>query len=603
MIDPLTALLMFGGTAISAISAGQAASQQSASAKKQAETQQQMSEEQLQFQREGAVLGMEAGLEEQRRRQQEAAFRAGKLEDVVGLFEGLQGPQFQAVSPMSIQAQQVATPAAISAERVGAQTLGESMDVGAMRDIAQQLAAEDSGVDLRRAAMRELEMGGESLNAMLAAQGVRGSGFGAMQARGMTGDVMAGLARDISQQRMQALTGAASIYQGAGGLSTQREMANQDALLRAALANQQAGLSADIATGEMGMQTALANQAAMLDAARANQVAELQAAGMNMEQAQAVADFNMRRTTEMGAIYQDEAFGANAPLDLSRSENLLQEYRRRWNVPGGNYGDGAGGQGFGHMGMRVPMPEQLLSGIEGMMGGGPTLTPTVEPKPTRKTTRSTSVTPTVEPRVTPAVEPRITPAVEPRREVARSTAEVAREREDTPPTRSINRRNINETPAPRSSTRTPPPPPRERNTSRSDRVTAAVQPRSANTFIPLDGKKTTTDSSKRLTSGTSSSNSKPKTIKRRRVTTGTQGRSGTTTSRSTTSRSTSSNTTLGRQGGNTSTRPVSTGSNASGTRVTSTTGASLTPGPSTKKVTSAPSKTTSTHKRFFTRGR
>jgi hypothetical protein len=597
VIDPLTALILFGGSAVSAIGAAQAASQKSAAAKKQAETQQEMSEEQLQFQREGAVLGMEAGLEEQRRRQQEAAFRAGKLEDVVGLFEGLQGPQFQAVSPMGIQAQQIATPAAISAERVGAETLGESVDVGAMRDIAQQLAAQDSGVDLRRAAMRELDVGGESLNAMLAAQGVRGSGFGAMQARGMAGDVMAGLARDISQQRMQALTGAANIYQGAGGLSTQREMANQDALLRAALANQQAGLSADIATGEMGMQTALANQSAMLDAARANQVAELQAAGMNMEQAQAVADFNMQRTMQMGNIYQDEAFGANAPLDLSRSENLLQEYRRRWNVPGGNYGDGEqqSGTTLKDTLMRMPgVKDNFFNSI------GANRPPPPAPEPKKTTSR--------------ALENPVTPAVEPRREAARSASSAAREREDTAPTRSITRRNINETPtpaprsstrtppppppAPRSSTRTPPPPPptSNRTTSSSGRFTAAVQPRTANTFISLDGKKTTTDSSKKLTSGTSSSTSKPRTTTSRSITkprtttsrsitTGTQGGSGTTTWRSTTSRAT----TKGTQGGSTWT--------------TSATGASLTPGPSTKKVTSAPSKTTSTNKRFFTRGR
>lgn len=437
--DLLGNLFGFGGEKAKA-DAERAASEAATAA------QERIAAEELQYQREAGLLGFEGGLAEQRRRQQEAAFRAGKLEDVVGLFENLQGPQFQAFSPTSIQATQVAAPGPISAERVGYETLGPSSDVAAMRELAQQLSAEDSGVDLRRAAMRELDLGGESLNAMLAAQGVRGSGYGAMQARGMAGDVMSNLARDISQQRMQALTGAANIYQGAGGLATQREMSNQEGLLRAALANQQAGLQAGIATGEMGMQAALANQGALLDAARANQAAELQAAGMSMDQAQALANFQLAQAQNIGNIYSDEAFGANAPLDLSREEALLEEYRRRWNVPGGNYGPD--GERLGHTGMDIVRmmaggQDNLLDMIGANRPPPPaTVTPAVEPRRTTSRALENPITPAVEPRRTTgrSTSNTVAPAVEPRRTVARSTTNAAREREDTAPTRRFNTR-------------------------------------------------------------------------------------------------------------------------------------------------------------------
>jgi len=254
----------------------QKANAQKSAAKQQAD----IAREELQFSRESGLLGFEAGIAEQRRRQQEAAFRAGKLEDVASMFQGLQGPSggYQSVT---------------------AQQVGPLAQVAEMEDIAREMRAQEGSLDLRRAAMRELDLGGDAMNAALAASGVRGSGFGASQVRGMTGDVLGGLAQQIQQSRMQALSGAAGIMGQAGQMDLSRLTANQQAALNAAVSNQGAAL---------------------------------QAAGINQQAAQAAANFGLQRAQGISQVYQDEAFGANAPLDLSREEELMRRYAGKWGM-------------------------------------------------------------------------------------------------------------------------------------------------------------------------------------------------------------------------------------------------------------------------------
>jgi len=278
-------------------------------ARTSAQGQQEITEQQLASQRESALLGMESGMLEQRRRQQEAAFRAGKLEDVASMFQGLQGPSFGGATAQQVTAQQV----------------GPLAQVAELEDMAREMRAQEGSLDLRRAAMRELDLGGEAMNAALAASGVRGSGFGASQVRGMTGDVLGGLAQQIQQSRMQALSGAAGIMGQAGQMDLSRLTANQQAALNAAVSNQGAAL---------------------------------QAAGINQQAAQAAANFGLQRAQGISQVYQDEAFGANAPLDLSREEELMRRYAGKWGMedmlPGGSItGPIEGG------------------GIPSMPGGGP----------------------------------------------------------------------------------------------------------------------------------------------------------------------------------------------------------------------------------------
>lgn len=233
-MDPISLLIALGPAIIGAIGRGVAGSQQAGATRSAASAQERSATEAIEWERESALMGQKATEEENRRRQVEASFRAANLEDVIKMFEGL----------------------------------GNSGEMAGMSQIAQQLMSGDGGTDLRKNAMRELDMNSGMLNAMLAQSGVTGSGFGAQQQRGLMTDTMMGLARDMTQNRTQNLMGAANLL----GQSQQ---------------------------------------------------------------------MNMGRLGAIGSLYQDDAFGANAPMD---------------GFPGGNSMDWS----------------SLLSGFAGGGGGGNT---------------------------------------------------------------------------------------------------------------------------------------------------------------------------------------------------------------------------------------
>lgn len=193
-MDPLTlafisyvlpALIGAGGAAISG-------SQSANATRNAASAQERSASEQIAWEREAAQMGQQAQEEENRRRQLEASFRAANLEDVIKMFEGL----------------------------------GNSSEMRGMSQIAQQLMNGEGGTDLRKNAMRELDMNSGMLNAMLAQSGVMGSGFGAEQQRGLMTDTMMGLARDMTQNKTQNLMGAANLL----GQSQQMNMGRLGAI-------------------------------------------------------------------------------------------------------------------------------------------------------------------------------------------------------------------------------------------------------------------------------------------------------------------------------------------------------------------------------------
>jgi hypothetical protein len=211
---PLAALLtaLFG--AMGSIASG---GFQAAAANRATSSAERSKRSELDWEREAAGLAQQAQDEENRRRQIEASFRAAKLEDVIGMFQNLEG-------------------------------LGSlGTDAGRLRNVASQLMSHDGEADLRKAALMELDRNSGALNAMLAQAGVRGSGFAAGQQRGLATDTMMGLARDIASNRQQNLLGGGQL---------------------------------------LG-----------------------QAANIN----QMMANFDLNKLGAIGNLYQDEAFGANAP--------------------------------------------------------------------------------------------------------------------------------------------------------------------------------------------------------------------------------------------------------------------------------------------------
>lgn len=214
MVPALAALLtaLFG--AMGGIASG---GFQAAAANRATGSAERSKQSELDWEREAAGLAQQAQDEENRRRQIEASFRAAKLEDVIGMFQNLEG-------------------------------LGSlGADAGRLRDMAGQLMGRDGEADLRKAALMELDRNSGALNAMLAQTGVRGSGFAAGQQRGLATDTMMGLAKDIAANRQQNLLGGGQL---------------------------------------LG-----------------------QAANIN----QMMANFDLNKLGAIGNLYQDEAFGANAP--------------------------------------------------------------------------------------------------------------------------------------------------------------------------------------------------------------------------------------------------------------------------------------------------
>lgn len=211
---PLAALLaaLFG--AMGTIASG---GFQAAAANRATSSAERSKQAELDWEREAAGLAQQAQDEENRRRQIEASFRAAKLEDVIGMFQNLQG-------------------------------LGSlGADAERMRSMASQLMDPGGEADLRKAAMFELGKNSDVLNAMLAQAGVRGSGYAAGQQRDLATSTMMGLAKDIAANRQQNILGASQM---------------------------------------LG-----------------------QAANIN----QMMANFDLNRLGAIGNLYQDDAFGANAP--------------------------------------------------------------------------------------------------------------------------------------------------------------------------------------------------------------------------------------------------------------------------------------------------
>ena len=212
----LTALFgAMGGIASGGFQAGAAnRATDAASRSKQAE---------LDWQRQAAQMERDAQEEENRRRQIEASFRAAKLEDVIGMFQNLEG--------------------------LG----GLGQDADQLRGLASRLTSHEGEADLRKAAMYELDKNSGMLNAMLAQSGVRGGGYAGMQQRGLMSDTIMGLSRDIANNRQQNLLGAGNLLSQAGSLN------------------------------------------------------------------QMMQGFEMDRLSNIGRLFQDDAFGPNAPLGNPRS--------------------------------------------------------------------------------------------------------------------------------------------------------------------------------------------------------------------------------------------------------------------------------------------
>jgi hypothetical protein len=188
-VDPITlgalisALFAAGGQVFGAAAQGSAANRATASNER-------LKQQELDFLRQSALLNFDAQENENERRTGEAQFRAAKLEDIVKLFQGLEGPA----------------------------GLGEDAD--RLRGMASQMMEGGWEGDLRKAAMGELGRNSGALNAMLAQSGVLGSGFAAGQQRGLAADTMMGLARDIAAQRGQNMGMAGNFLGQAGQLSS-----------------------------------------------------------------------------------------------------------------------------------------------------------------------------------------------------------------------------------------------------------------------------------------------------------------------------------------------------------------------------------------------
>lgn len=184
MIETLLASLipaLVGGM----FSAGQTGMEKSRAASDRSESARQFDLE-LDLQKRAMEEAKRATEEENRRRQIEASFRAGKLEDVANMF----------------------------------MNLGQSGGTSDMMRLAGELASPDSYADIRKSAMRELEQSSGALNAMMAQAGLRGSGFSAGQQRGLASDVLMGLSRDIAGQRSANLQAAGNLF----GQATQLDL-------------------------------------------------------------------------------------------------------------------------------------------------------------------------------------------------------------------------------------------------------------------------------------------------------------------------------------------------------------------------------------------
>jgi AraC-like DNA-binding protein len=378
---------------------------------------------------------------------------------------------------------------------------GQLEDVSELESIAGTLLSREDVADLRKSAMTTLEGSSEALNAMLAQQGIRGSGFAAQQQRQLASEVMGGLASDISRQRTEALGTAAGVLGqaagqrglaanvlgtagqqtlGAGALAGQRVGAEQQTLgLQADIARgigseraaagglaaqrgsleqagiglsgqmldqmaRQLGMSSNVLAQQLGLEQSglglemsgldqMARQLGMSSQALAQQLG-LEQSGMGMEAnamaqmaqqlgmsgdqlaralgleqqgvglqmdalqramsgEQAISQMEMQRISEIGRLFQDEAFGADLdynPFELEAEYNAMDEEQKRkvneqlqsQGVSGGIrglLGNLFGGGGPGGMMFAGGSPDGGLAGLGGMAGGVGMMRPAVMP--------------------------------------------------------------------------------------------------------------------------------------------------------------------------------------------------------------------------------
>lgn len=367
-MDPISALIGLFGTIAGGGLALTGQQAQANAAKTASQNELDMHKMTLDWQREAAGMAQDATEEENRRRQIEAAFRAGKLEDVVKMFQGLQGPGTTAgmSTPGSINVGDVSA-GSVGWERLGSQQIGAMSglqqllgqidpsalsnmvrggagpDIRGIRNAAAEMASRSDAANLRRTASRELDAGSEQMAALMAQQGLTGSGYAGTQQRALAGQTMSGLSQAIAENRRANLMGAGQLFGQSGGLDINRRTgaanaaisgagtgfqgmgldlnrltANQQAALQAGLANQSTGLSAGQFNVGNALQAALANQQMGFNTQSQNIANLMNAdqfnANLAWNQAQAGSQFDMSRLAQIAGIYGDAAFGANAPL-------------------------------------------------------------------------------------------------------------------------------------------------------------------------------------------------------------------------------------------------------------------------------------------------
>lgn len=150
----------------------------------------------------------------------------------------------------------------------------------------QQLERRYDNANLDAAANRTLSRGRGALGVGMAGRGLSNSGMANSQYRQMTGDTLAGLSQQISQNDLARM-----------GMAQQHGQFGASQRLQAGMANQQAG-----------MQGAIANQSAGMQGAMANQNNLMQQIGMRQQQQQFGEGNRLNRAQAMASMYGHEGF-------------------------------------------------------------------------------------------------------------------------------------------------------------------------------------------------------------------------------------------------------------------------------------------------------
>lgn len=402
-MDPFVggSLITAGGNFLSNLFSGganrRAAKYQADATKHAADQQLAGIEKQLEFDRKAAEMKQKGTELENMRRSQEAMARAAKLEDVAGMLGGLEMPgafsggisslgsllgagsgaanmDFSSLGGISAALMNNPELANILSSAEGLdpdmlrQLIGQGSDVSDIRrmagsvedvsgleSIAASLMSADDSADLRTSAMRELSRGGDTMAALMAQQGVRGSGFAAGQQREMGAEVFSNLAERIASSRRENLLGSAGVM---GQIGSQRGLAGQ---LYGQAGSQTLGagnLAASLATieqGNVGMRSDIAQAMNRQTASAADILAnqynlQLQGQGINVQALSAAAGaeaslagtqasyelgrgrMNLEQQMGIADIYRDEAFGANLEYNPFEFAELYDQMERDYNA-------------------------------------------------------------------------------------------------------------------------------------------------------------------------------------------------------------------------------------------------------------------------------